>query len=421
MHRLKRRKLSLMIHYGLYSLLGGEWHGQTVPWYAEWIRHTAKIPREAYRALQKDFTASRFDAEGLVCRAKALGFESICFTAKHHDGFCLFHSEASDFCSEHDLVGALAEACRAHAMPLSLYYSQAQDWDDERAYRAYDALSGAAFSEYFYDKCLPQVEELLTRYGPIEGLWFDTPDRMTRDQAVTLRRTVKTLQPDCLINGRIGHGLGDYAVCQDNMLPSVPWDIPWEVPVSLYDSWGFKRSRSGEKSPNDLLRIFLKTLSRGGHCLLNVGPEGDGSISDEDMDLLSCVCEYALDKAPAVYGTVPAPLPLFECEGMVMTWKPEERRLFLHIFDQDPNHPMGRHDLIGFDADFTGMNRVLDGKIGDPVPAFGRRTLEGDPCWTFDVPVEPRVCLALTYAGPAPRVAMPKICDSDTMGMERMK
>lgn len=390
-------KLGLMIHYGPYARLAGEWNGQIVPWLSEWIQHTACIPHEVYRRYAKELTADRFDAERIAAFAARNGYESICFTAKHHDGFCLFDTSVDDFKCSRDLVAELAAACARHKLGLSLYYSQAQDWSDPRAYRAYDPDSGKDFAGYFHEKCLPQVQELLTNYGPIFSLWFDTPDRMSEEDVTYLRQTVKKLQPACLISGRIGRGLGDYAVCQDNLLPSIPWSIPWEVPVSLYDSWGYKKGRPGALSAPEVLRIFLKTLARGGHTLLNLGPKGDGSLPAEDLELLSYVGQYAVEHALAVYDTVPAPLPLYEQEDWYLTHRPDEHLLFLHL----PNAAAmseTRQNLIGYNGTLRGAALVEDGRIGRPLDYLDRHTLEGEPCWTFTLPaLDGPACIALDY------------------------
>ncbi len=404
MTQIELPKLGLMIHYGVYSLLAGEWRGKTVPWLAEWIQHTAGIPSEVYRRYAKELTARNFAADALAAFCRDRGFESVCLTAKHHDGYCLFDTHVDDFQSPRDLVGELAAACREHDLKFSVYYSQAQDWADPRAFKAYDTTSGRDFAAYFTQKCLPQITELLTRYGPIYSIWFDTPDRMREEDVAYLRQHVKKLQPNCLISGRIGHGFGDYAVCQDNLLPAVPWELPWEVPISLYDSWGYKKGRPGARSKAEALRLFLKTLARGGHALFNLGPQGDGSAPAEDLAVLAHVGDYAREHAIAVYDTEPAPLPLYDLGHWYLTHRSAERRLFVHIPDGAALSGT-RQNLIGYDGTLIGARLVEDGGLGRPLEYLDRRTLEGEPCWTFTLPsLDGPACVALDYATADPKL-----------------
>lgn len=328
----KDARYGLFIHFGLYSLLGGEWQGQITPGLAEWIQNDLDILADDYARLAGSFDPKHFDASDIAKKAKRWGMKYLCFTAKHHDGFALFDTQVTNYNSvkfspcKRDFVAELAVACRQEGIMLCLYYSQAQDWHHTGGYRAYhqgeQQNEAEAFDAYFESICLPQVRELLSHYGEIGMIWFDTPMGMTREQSQKLVTLVKTLQADCLINGRIGHGLGDYLTMADNRIPRVAIESAWEVPVTLNQSWGYKASDEQWTSPAELLKKWLKVVSRGGNILLNIGPRGDGSIPEASVAVLDTVGAFLERNAEAFYNTVTAPEYVFELNGVYFTHKP---------------------------------------------------------------------------------------------------
>ncbi len=319
----------LFIHWGLYALLGGCYEGKQCQGLAEWILQEFDIPLEKYRALAKSFNPLAFDAKGWVQRAKQQGFRYICLTAKHHDGFALFHSkvsaynvvDASPFAR--DIVGELAEACQEAGLKFCVYYSQAQDWDDPRAYRAGRESDPVAFEAYFEEKCLPQVKELLTQYGEISMIWFDTPMGMTAEQSARLRDWVHQWQPACLISGRLGHGLGDYRSTDDNMLPTLPQDDLWEMPATLNHSWGYKKADQDWRQPEAVWQDLLKVRSRGGNLLLNVGPDPEGNIPLASLQVLDKVGGYLQTNREAIQAVRPVAVYPYEQKLFLLTQRVE--------------------------------------------------------------------------------------------------
>ncbi|MGH9880889.1 MAG: alpha-L-fucosidase, partial [Pyrinomonadaceae bacterium] len=176
----------------------------------------------------------------------------------------------------------------------------------------------------------PQVRELLTNYGPVGLIWFDTPRNITREQSQQLVDLVHQIQPDCLVSGRVGHGLGDYDSAGDNQISVGSVKRDWETPVTLNDTWGFKKDDHNWKPTSILIRQLVQVISRGGNYLLNVGPTAEGLIPQPSLDRLAEVGRWLETNNEAVYGNGPSPFP-YELPWGLITTKPG--RLYLHVFN----------------------------------------------------------------------------------------
>lgn len=304
----KQAKFGIMAHWGLYSILGGEWKGQRVKGYSEWIMHSFKIPVKEYEKLASVFNPIYFDAEEWIKLFKDAGARYFVFTAKHHEGFCLFRSQVDKYNVvdatpfKRDVVGELAEACYKHGLKFGLYYSQEIDWHEPDAVGKirqpdenlketvywennwdFPDIENKNYSRCFNDKIKPQVKELLTCYGDLCLMWFDTPGRINSEQSKELFDLVKRYQPDCLVNSRIGNGLGDYTTLADNGIPDKDFSAELaESPITLGSSWGYKSFDTGIKSADKIRGIRDFVNSRGVNCLLNVGPDALGRITYND-------------------------------------------------------------------------------------------------------------------------------------------
>jgi alpha-L-fucosidase len=337
----RESRYGLFIHWGLYSVLAGEWKGWQTPNIGEWIMHDGKIPVAEYEKIAGQFNPVRFDAREWVRLAKDAGMRYVTITAKHHDGFAMYHSR----CSRYNIVDAtpfgrdpmadLAEACREAGLKLCFYYSQVQDWHEKDAVgNTWDwpDESSKDYRRYFEAKCKPQVRELLTQYGDIGMIWFDTPLNVELKYSQELYRFVKAIQPSCLVNGRIGNQCGDYINTGDNLIPSLPLDRDWEIPATLNDTWGYKSFDHNWKSAEKVARLLVTINGRGGNYLLNVGPTAEGVIPEPSARILREVGRWVTANGEAVYGTRPAPvLPYDPSSWGGVTFKPG--RLFLHVFD----------------------------------------------------------------------------------------
>jgi alpha-L-fucosidase len=311
----REAKYGLFIHWGLYAIPAGEWKGKAVPGIGEWIMNRAKIPVREYEALAAQWNPVRFDAEAWVRLAEDAGMKYVVITSKHHDGFALFDSKVSRYDAvdatpfRRDVLKELAEACRRHGIRLGFYYSQAQDWHEPNgAGNTWDFGPDEKkdFDRYLREKAEPQVRELLTGYGPVALVWFDTPRLMTPERAQRFTDLVRSLQPNTLIDGRLG-AAGDYVSTGDNVIPSRVGDQAWETPATMNHTWGYKRDDHDWKSPGDVTFKLVDIVSKGGNYLLNVGPMADGTIPQPSQDTLRAVGRWLKTNGEAVYGAGPTP------------------------------------------------------------------------------------------------------------------
>lgn len=334
----KNAKYGLFIHWGLYSQLAGFWKGQEIPGIGEWIMKRMNIPVAEYEQIAKDFNPTEFDATQWVQLAQDAGMKYIVITAKHHDGFAMYHSR----CSSYNIVDAtpfgrdpiaeLAEACQKAGIKLCFYYSQAQDWHDPNGY-GYGPVPDEEkdFAQYLENKCKPQLRELLTQYGDIGLIWFDTPVIMSHEHSLELRDFVKSIQPDCIVSGRVGNQLGEYMSTGDNRIPLLPFDGDWEVPATLNDTWGFKTNDHNWKHPKEVISKLLKINSRGGNYLLNIGPDGKGHIPLESADILREVGEFVRQNGDAIYATQAVWGYPYDLEDAYFTRR--DNKLYVHFTD----------------------------------------------------------------------------------------
>ena len=311
----REAKYGLFIHWGLYAIPAGEWKGKSIPGIGEWIMNRARIPVREYEALAAQFNPVRFDAEAWVRLAEDAGMKYVVITSKHHDGFALFDSKVSRYDVvdatpfRRDVLKELAEACRRRGMRLGFYYSQAQDWHDPNgAGNDWDFGPDEKkdFDRYLREKAEPQVRELLTGYGPLALVWFDTPRRMTPERAQRFTGLVRSLQPDTLIDGRLG-AAGDYVSTGDNVIPGSVGSEAWETPATTNHTWGYRKDDHDWKSPGDVTFKLVDIVSKGGNYLLNVGPMADGTIPLPSQDVLRAVGRWLRTNGEAVYGTGPTP------------------------------------------------------------------------------------------------------------------
>ena len=345
-------RLGMFVHYGLYSSFGGRYKGESVVGLGEWIMRRAEIPISEYEAFAREnFKPDRDFAQNLVLKAKAAGMRYIVLTSKHHDGFCLFRSCADPYNSYEffgrDLCLELADACRAEGLELGFYYSHALDRHERNA-GGNHTLShpdvnirnrnfwdfpddNIDFSEYFRRKCLPQVRELLTNYGDLKCIWFDYPHDITKAESLELRELVKSLQPNCLINSRIGHGLCDYYSLGDNCLPATPTRVPTECLITLNETWGYKMDDLKNKTSESVINILCRALARDATLLVNVGPMCDGSLTPETEEIFSELGRWTGRNSEAIYGGISAnPYKTVFPWGSVTAGA---RSLFLYVMD----------------------------------------------------------------------------------------
>ena len=309
---------AMFIHWGLYSQLANKVGDKTYYGIGEWIMNPrmAGIPVDEYKELAKTFNPSKFDPKAIAQLAKDAGMKYIVITSKHHDGFAMYDSKSNDFNVvqatpyNYDPMKDLAQACKDLGLGFGFYYSHNQDWTfpGGNGGPGKDADGNPAdFDDYFVKKCLPQVKEITSEYGPIEIVWFDTPGNMPKHYVEELVAVVRKNQPNAMICGRAGHGLGDYQSLGDMEVPVSNQPGLWETVDTTNDSWAYAWYDQNWKAPKLILERLIATVARGGTYMLNIGPRGDGSVPQHAMDTLRGAGEWIHRYPQVVYGTDASP------------------------------------------------------------------------------------------------------------------
>jgi alpha-L-fucosidase len=334
-------KFGMFIHWGLYAVPAGEWQGTTSGGAGEWLMHNDKIPVADYKTLAAQFNPVKFDAEAWVAVAKAAGMKYIVITAKHHDGFAMFKSEANWFNIvdatpfKRDPLKELAAACQKQGIKLGFYYSQDQDWTAPggAAFGGHwDKAQDGDFAAYLHAKAIPQLKELLTNYQPSPAvIWFDTP---TKDMTPALAAEIVALlkeHPGLIWNNRLGGGdKGDTETPEQHIPPQGYPGRDWETCMTLNNTWGFKKSDQNWKSTETLIRNLVDIASKGGNYLLNVGPDAEGIIPQAEVDRLKALGAWLKTNGESIYGTTGSPFAKALPWGRVTQ---SGNRLYLHVFD----------------------------------------------------------------------------------------
>ena len=314
-------RFGMFIHWGLYAEAAGYWNGKPVDRLGEWIMYNGKIPVADYEKLAAKFDPTKFDADAWVSMAKAAGVKYIVITAKHHDGFAMFKSDANNFNIvdatpyKKDPLKQLAIACHKQGIKLGFYYSQDQDWTAPGgAARGghWDSAQDGDFAEYIHTKVIPQLKELLTNYesedAPVE-IWFDTP---TKDMTPQLAGDIVTLlnqHPHVLWNNRLGGGYqGDFVTPEQHIPANGYPGESWETCMTINDTWGYKSDDTNFKSPELLIRNLIDIASKGGNYLLNVGPDATGVIPAPEQEGMLAIGKWLKVNGEAIYGTQAGPI-----------------------------------------------------------------------------------------------------------------
>lgn len=324
----KQAGYGMMVHWGLYSLLGGEYKGRKVRNYAEWAQSYFHIPNAEYGKLASAFNPVFFDADEWVRFAKECGMKYFVVTSKHHDGFAMFKSKADKYNVVdatpfgRDVMAELGEACYKHGLKFGLYYSQDLDWHEQHGggYLSNHILNSGTtwdnswdfpdekskdFSICFENKIMPQVEEILKGYGELCLIWFDVPMTISEAQSRRIFEAVKRYQPNCLINSRLGNGAYDYVSLGDNEIPESMDDLAgqnvdmnsidgfkpspyglYETAATLNDTWGFSIHDNNWKTPDFIRNTRRKLNDMGINYLINVGPDYLGRITADSQRIL---------------------------------------------------------------------------------------------------------------------------------------
>jgi alpha-L-fucosidase len=372
-------RFGMFIHWGLYSVPAGEWHGKNYPGASEWLINNAGISPQDWEPLKNSFNPTNFDAKKWVQTAKDAGMKYIVITSKHHEGFGMWPSKQSDWNIgstqfKRDPLKELGTACKDAGITLCIYHS-ILDWHnpDYSPRRAEDTRKLPPPNMGRYDAYLKaQLKELLTNYGPVGILWFDGEWERdwTHERGKDLYYYVRSLQPNIIINNRVDKGrsgmggmtageqfLGDYGTPEQQIPGNGLPGTDWESCMTMNDSWGFHKNDHNWKSAPQLVRNLADCASKGGNYLLNVGPTSLGEMPPESVDRLKAIGAWMHVNGEAIYGSSPGPFAKPLRWGRV-TQKP--RTLYLIAF----NAPGGKIDLPGLQTQIFSI-KSMDGR---PIP-----------------------------------------------------
>ena len=316
----------MFIHWGLYAVPAGQYGEEKN--HAEWIQETADIPVEEYEKYAEQFNPVKFDAEEWVRIAKDAGMKYIVITSKHHDGFCLWDSKVSDYDIidrtpyKKDILNQLAEACKNEGIILCFYHS-IMDWHHQFAqginHPDYNFGKGPNqnFSKYSENYLKPQLVELIKNHGHIGVLWFDGEwiKEWTEDQGKDLYNYLRNIQPDLIINNRIGKGrqgmegmnayedaAGDFGTPEQEILESSS-KMDWESCMTMNDHWGYNKFDENFKSPEILIHNLIDIAAKGGNYLLNVGPNAQCLIPEKSILLLKEIGKWMKVNSEVIYNS----------------------------------------------------------------------------------------------------------------------
>ena len=354
-------RFGMFIHWGVYSGAEGYWKGEKLRNqndYAEWLLYRNRIDRDEYVTLLDRFDWDDINPEEWVLLAKNSGMKYITITAKHHDGFGLWDSKVSDYDMgnytnpKRDIIQEMAAACKKHDIKLCLYYSHWVDWEHQYGWdhtREIYGITAEEYDQYWQEKVIPQIKELLNNYGDIAMMWFDmwihhSNTVVTKEQLLQLKSTIRELQPKCLVNSRLGLSIEedpdiDYKTLGDNQLGSKKEDFPWQSPATVAHSWGFHSSDNQWKSTSTLLKSLIGNASLNGNFMLNIGPRANGDVPYEISHRMLEMGKWLDVNGEAIYGAEAFDLDKDQHDWGKITAKQDGDifKLYLHVYNWQLN------------------------------------------------------------------------------------
>ena len=374
-------RFGMFIHWGLYA----------IPARGEWVRSVEEMPKEDYMPFFHQFNPVDFDPKQWARAAKEAGMKYVVLTAKHHDGFCLFDSQYTDFKSTNtkcgrDLVREYVDAVRAEGLKVGFYYSLL-DWyhDDYPHYgdKQHPMRDDPAYGNEGreFDRYLTymhnQVRELCENYGKIDILWFDfsyedqyNVMRGEKWKATELVTMVRQLQPGVIIDNRLevsGEGFGSMwegnptpyhgdFVSPEQIIPpqgiqdKQGRDLVWEACVTMNNNWGYCEYDRFYKPAPMLIKKLVECVSKGGNMLLNVGPDAKGNIPPQSQAILKEIGAWMKRNSKSIYGCGKAGMEKPDCGRITRSGN----KLYYHVFENSIG-PLPLMGLKGEDIDCIRM------------------------------------------------------------------
>ncbi len=350
-------RYGMFIHWGLYSAAEGIWKGEKLRNnndYAEWIQYRNRISKEEYIKLVEDIDWDNVKPEEWVKQAWKAGMKYVIFTSKHHDGFALWDSKVSNYNvgtytnHKRDIVKEVADACHKYGLKFGLYYSHWLDWEHPYGWdhtKEVYPVSQEEYDKYWQEKVIPQIKELLTNYGKVDIMWFDMwinhkSTIVSKEELVQLKNLIRKLQPDCLINSRLGLSLKedpdvDFLTMGDNEMGRKVLNFPWQTPVTIAKSWGYSAYDNNWKSTTTLLHYLINNVSLNGNLLVNIGPRANGDIPFEISQRLNYIGNWLAVNGDAIYGSSAFELPPEMHDWGRITFKEEDgkSKVFLNVYN----------------------------------------------------------------------------------------
>lgn len=357
-------RFGMFIHWGVYSGAEGFWKGEKLRNnnnYAEWIYYRNRIEKEEYLTLLDRFNWNDINPEEWVLLAKKSGMKYVTLTAKHHDGFALWDSKVSNYDlgnytnPKRDIVKELADACKKHGLKLGLYYSHWVDWEHKYGWdhtREIYGITSEQYDIYWQEKVIPQMHELLTNYDEIGIIWFDmwihhSKTIVSKKQLVQLKELIRELQPNCLVNSRLGLSIEedpgiDFKTLGDNQIGSKKENFPWQSPATVAHSWGFNSYDTEWKSTTTLLKSLINNVSLNGNFMLNIGPRANGNVPFEISQRMIEMGKWLQINGDAIYGAEAFDLKIDQNDWGKITCKKTNEGfiLYLHIFNWPLNNKL---------------------------------------------------------------------------------
>ena len=360
----REARFGMFIHWGVYA----------IPGRGEWILYQEHIPFEEYAKLADAFRPAAYDPHNWVRLAQEAGMKYMVLTTRHHDGYCLFESQVSDFTSAktaagRDLVAGFVDACRAANMRFGFYYSLV-DWRFPGVLPV-SVRRDASVYEPMVEQAHAQVRELLTNYGPVDILWYDmmTPHDTALWRSEELNAMVRQLQPGILINNRAGLP-EDFGTPENQVVPE---ERAWEACYTMNRSWGCCPSDRNYKSTSELIRLLVSCVSDGGNFLLNVSPDADGQIPAPQRERLKEVGRWMHVNGKSIFGGGPTP---FGAPALGMATQ-VGNRVYLHI-----------QRWPGTTLPFAWCGTKVSGARVLATGHEARIEQDGDRVWLHDLPEE---------------------------------